>query len=145
MKNLVQQTQLEAYNSLSDLGAKQSAVYQTIKKLQEASDHDIADEMNVPINTVTPRRNELFRMGVIREARRDISKQTKKRVIFWAISNPNIQVAMYTKKKKGRYIHSVCGGQMKIDVSMHKTYPSNDMVIKKLLICECGQEETFHE
>jgi len=53
-------TSLQAWDSIKDdLGHKQKAVYNTLKRIQPATDVMIADALHWPINTVTPRRGEL--------------------------------------------------------------------------------------
>lgn len=65
-------TSIDAYNSLSDLNAKQFSVYGAIKLLTEkgkrCSDQDIAKFLDWTINRVTPRRGELEGQGLIESA-----------------------------------------------------------------------------
>lgn len=140
MKNLVQQTQLESYHGLRDVGAKQEIVYRAISTLGRASDYDVANYLNLPINRITPRRNELFRMGLVKEATRDISPHTGKRVIFWTIAEwdlPEKKVTNSIVKKKKGYFHVECGGRMKIEI--HTTDPIGQTIqVKRLLVCACG-------
>lgn len=63
---MIQQTSKEAYQKIAPkLGQKQNSVFEVIRKLGECTDYEIAVFMNVPINTVTPRRGELEKMSLI--------------------------------------------------------------------------------
>ncbi len=81
----LQQTSLDAYADLlkQGLGAKQQAVFRAIKELGQASNLDIAHQLRWSINRVTPRTNELVKMGKVTMAKKDISKYTGKKVIYW--------------------------------------------------------------
>lgn len=83
---MVQQTSLLAFQELENVGQKQRQVYEVIDRLGEASNLDIAYELKWPINRITPRTNELVKMGMVRESKKDISKWTGKRVIYWAVN-----------------------------------------------------------
>lgn len=83
MKTNVQETSIEAYHDLKNLNGKQKEVYNAIKKLGEACNLDVAYELRIPINRITPRTNELVRLGFVEESRRDITPRTGRRVIFW--------------------------------------------------------------
>jgi len=81
---MIQETSKLAYKEiLKDLGERQTQVYQTLKKLGSASNTMISRELNLPINSVTPRIYELRKhrfVGVDRKAECPI---TNKLVIFW--------------------------------------------------------------
>ena len=74
---------LAYYSVLESLGERQMEVLKAIDKIAPCSDLDISEYLGKPINTITPRRNELVYMGMVKESYTDISKQTGRRVIFW--------------------------------------------------------------
>ena len=82
--NPVKATSLLAYAEiLENLGERQLEVLKAIDKIEPCSDLDLVDYLKKPINTITPRRNELVKMGLVVEAKVDISKQTHRSVTFW--------------------------------------------------------------
>ncbi|WP_083266913.1 winged helix-turn-helix domain-containing protein [Mycolicibacterium porcinum] len=46
---------------------------------------EVAEALNWPINSVTPRMNELVEMGKVEEKYRGIYAKTNRRVIFWGV------------------------------------------------------------
>jgi predicted ArsR family transcriptional regulator len=65
---MVQKTSLEAWRSLQfDLGDRQARVYQAILRLGAATNKQISDYLEIPINCVTPRVFELRQIGVVEE------------------------------------------------------------------------------
>ncbi len=87
MQRLVQDTSLEAYHDIENLSEKRRKVFEAIKILGEACNLDIAYYLKWPINRVTPRTNELVKMQWVREAKRDITPKTGKRVIYWKVND----------------------------------------------------------
>lgn len=86
MRALVKETSLDAYRQLEGLSAKLKRVFEAIKELGEACNLDIAYKLQWSINRVTPRTNELVKMKIVTEAKRDITPRTGKKVIFWKVS-----------------------------------------------------------
>ncbi len=82
---MTQQTSIEAYYSLKNLGDRQLMVYTALEVLKEACNLDIAEYLHKPINTVTPRTNELVKSGPVVEAEKKINLITHKKVIYWRI------------------------------------------------------------
>lgn len=150
MKNLMQQTQLDAYHNITNIGNKQNEVYQVIRKLGHASDFDVAKHLQLPINRITGRRNELVRMGWVREESRGVSPQTGKRVIFWeAIENEEPQekeekISGHIKKTKKGYIHIECSNRMKIRI-IDALQLTGLIKISQVLVCECGYENELKQ
>ena len=62
---MIANTSREAYKSLKDLGDKQRVVYEAIKVLGRATDLEIANYLGKPINTITNRRGELLKYGMV--------------------------------------------------------------------------------
>lgn len=85
----VASTSIEAYKKVK-LGHKQLIVYRALKKLGRATDLELSDYMDEPINEVTPRRNELVHYGYIREDGRKVNK-TGNSAKTWVTVNPNFE------------------------------------------------------
>ena len=66
---MIQQTSLDCYIEVQEdktaLAQSQQTVYDLIKRYDNLTDSEIASILNWGINRVTPRRNELVKMGVI--------------------------------------------------------------------------------
>ncbi len=64
----IQQTSLEAYNKIKpELGKKQQELLNLFKEKVILYDKEASKLLNLPINCVTARRNELEKMGLIRK------------------------------------------------------------------------------
>lgn len=131
----MQGTSLEAYHTLNNVGQKQAMVFDAIKTLGKASDLDIANFLDMPINRITPRRNELVEMNLIKEAKRDIHAFTGKRVIFWEVKEEAKKITQEVQKKKGHYFHIKCGSKMKIKID---TEPVGENSMRTLKFLYCG-------
>lgn len=80
------QTSLPAYQEAKKkLGDKQLAVYKIINASTRCNDRMIAEALNWPINTVTPRRNELVINGYIESAGVFKDGVTGRKVNYWKI------------------------------------------------------------
>lgn len=63
---MIDNTSLEAFNKIKkDLPECRLQVYKTLKKMEYATNSMIAGDLNWTINRVTPRTNELKKMGLI--------------------------------------------------------------------------------
>jgi predicted ArsR family transcriptional regulator len=80
----VQDTSVEAYHDLDDLGERQAQVFGVIRDSGPISNLQIGEELGLPVNQITGRTNELVKLGRVREAHKDVSPITGRRVIFWA-------------------------------------------------------------
>ena len=86
MKTQMRDTSILAwYQILENLGERQVKVYKAIKDLKFCSNTMISQHLNLPINCITGRVNELRKYNVVRMYKKDICPITKKRVIFWSI------------------------------------------------------------
>ena len=68
------QTSLDAYNSLSceSVNDSQALILAIIRSNRNLTNTEIADKLGLPINRVTPRTNELVKLGLVVESfRRD--------------------------------------------------------------------------
>ena len=87
----VQETSKEAYESiLKELPGRQAEVYGALMDIKVGSNFDIAQYLDLPINQVTPRVNELRKKKVVEEYDRDIQPETGRRVILWTLSKPDV-------------------------------------------------------
>jgi hypothetical protein len=83
------QTSLPAYESIKpNLGHKQLKVLEAIVNITEGirrgcNDREIAKYMNLPINTITPRRNELVALGRIYECGKFRDDVTGRKTCYW--------------------------------------------------------------
>ncbi len=85
MRNAVRNTSVQAYHSISDLSKRQMNVFYAIDELKKACNMDIAEHLELPINSITPRTNELVQADMVEESHRDVNPKTGKRVIYWRI------------------------------------------------------------
>lgn len=56
-----------------------------LKILKVACNMDISEALGLPINRITPRMNELVKLGIVVESHRAINPKTDKRVIYWKV------------------------------------------------------------
>lgn len=142
MKTRIRQTSLDAYHTIGDIGKKQEEVYKVIKLLGHASDFDIANYLQVPINRITGRRNELVKLGWIKEAEKAISPHTGRRVIYWQVGekyDKAEEIGGHVKKSRKGYIHVECGGRMKIKI-VDTLQLTGLIKVTQILVCQCGYE-----
>lgn len=82
---MIQQTSFQALLDLKDsdtIGWKQHQVLTILKEFGPACNVQIAMALGWEINRVTPRTNELVKLGKVVEWKKDIGP-TGRRVIFW--------------------------------------------------------------
>ncbi len=86
---MVQNTSVQAYwNIEEDLGERQALVYNTIKNSPRSlTNTEIAKILNIPINTVTPRTNELVMQKLVEEKEKRKCDVTGRLAITWGIGN----------------------------------------------------------
>lgn len=83
----VADTSIEAYAKVK-LGPNQTIVHQALGELGKATDLEIADYLDKPINEVTPRRSELVEYGYIKEDGRKMNR-TGNSAKAWVLSDPS--------------------------------------------------------
>lgn len=83
----VRDTSIEAYNELAPiLGDKQLLVLKTIAKAKRpVNNHEIASHLVLPINTITPRTNELLSMDKVELAFKATYPVTGRKVCYWRV------------------------------------------------------------
>jgi len=80
---MIRQTSLEAFWALDDINTRQQEVLGVIRSKGPISNLEIAEELQKPINSITPRTNELVAKGLVEEAYRAPSIVTGRKVIHW--------------------------------------------------------------
>ncbi len=82
----VRQTSRDAYHGIHDtLGHRQRAVYQALFENGPMTNNELAHALDWPINTITPRVNELAKLALVRESGRRACKITGFKAIAWEI------------------------------------------------------------
>jgi len=88
---MIQSTSQEAYDKIvGTLGQRQYQVFNALKTIEPACNRVIALHLDLPINEVTPRINELRYKGVVEQAYK-ANDITGRKVIYWQISHPEIK------------------------------------------------------
>ena len=82
----VRNTSRQAFHSLNNLGKKQQLVYDVLLKSRSLCNIEIANRLNMPINSITPRVNELVAMGYVEESHRAVNPITNRRSIYWRVN-----------------------------------------------------------
>ena len=83
----VRNTSRKAFHSLDDLGKRQRDVLNTIWKFPYGiCNLDISIYIEIPINQITPRTNELVNMGLVEESHRARNVITGRQAIYWKLS-----------------------------------------------------------
>lgn len=84
---MIRQTSLDAYHELrgtGKLGDRQKEVFEAFLKYGACTDRELAALMHqADPNQVRPRRNELMKLGLVREVERRQCSITKRRAIVW--------------------------------------------------------------
>ena len=81
-------TSLEAYCSIKyELSKRQQRVFGIIRKINPCTDLQISDYSGMPINTVTPRRGELEKKGLIKSYKK-VMQRTGRRAWNWILNKP---------------------------------------------------------
>jgi predicted transcriptional regulator len=74
------------YEIISTLSDRRKRVYEALLEIQPACNLDISERLNLPINRITPRMNEMVGMGIVTEDHRGLCARTGKRVIYWKVN-----------------------------------------------------------
>ena len=84
MKTKMKPTSLLAYSQiLETLGERQGLVFKTLRRLKFASNLQLSKELRLPINSITPRINELRKWGIVRQYKKDLCPETGRLVCYW--------------------------------------------------------------
>tara|TARA_R100001530_G_C4302453_1_gene150854 strand:- start:43 stop:297 length:255 start_codon:yes stop_codon:yes gene_type:complete len=77
---MIKQHSLEAWIDIcTELGRRQKEVLEGVKRLKLCTRLDLSDHLNKPINSITPRVNELMRKNLLVESGSKINPSTNKR------------------------------------------------------------------
>ena len=81
----VRDTSMAAYKEVApQLGEKQQLILNTIRRAKRpVNNQEIADFLRKPINTVTPRTNELVSLEVVELAFKETYPKTGRKVCYW--------------------------------------------------------------
>jgi predicted transcriptional regulator len=80
----MKETSLLAYAEvLENLNERQIQVLKAIDKIEPCNNLMISKYLNLPINSITPRTNELFKKRLIKENKKDKCPITKRTTIFY--------------------------------------------------------------
>jgi hypothetical protein len=83
---MIQQTSLDSFKETKkNLYNLQKAVYESIFLLENPNNMDISIFLNKPINSITPRVNELYKKGLIRVSGQKIDSRTKRNTNYYNI------------------------------------------------------------
>lgn len=81
------ETSIEAYKEiLETLGERQSEVLKAIRYLEYCTNTMISKHLNLPINSITPRTNELRKKGLVIYSHTSRCPITKRRAMYWKIN-----------------------------------------------------------
>ena len=79
-------TAIQSYRNIVDsLPDRRKRVYEALLEIQPACNFDVSEYLNLPINRITPRMNELVGLGIVTEDHRGLCGRTGKRVIYWKV------------------------------------------------------------
>lgn len=100
MKIKQRNTAVETYHDIIDtLPDKRMVVYKALLEIQPACNLDIAYQLKMPINRITPRMNELVKLDIVCEDHRGLCARTNRRVIYWKVKS-------YEKPEQGNFLPS---------------------------------------
>ncbi len=79
-------TSIRAYGEvLETLGERQAQVYAVIRKLKSCNNQMICNFLGLPINSITPRVNELRKLHIVMMDKKDMCPYTKMLTCFWRV------------------------------------------------------------
>jgi hypothetical protein len=97
---MIQDTSLHAYALASQhLGKTQKAVLDALRFFPDATNAEIADYMDWPVNRITPRVGELRKQGLVFDAGRRACKVTGSTAHAWKAKYPVLPAAREEKPK----------------------------------------------
>ena len=102
MKTQVAQTSIMAFEKiLPKIADRQTLILETLNLIGEATDAMISasNRERLPINCITPRRNELVKKGLIQGAFKGICKVTKGYATFWMVTEKGKDVLAFKSKE----------------------------------------------
>jgi len=95
---MIQDTSLHAYAlATRQLGAKQKIVLDTIRFFPDATNAELGQRLGWPVNRITPRTNELRKIGLVLDAGRRRCKVTGSMAHCWRAKHPVLPPAFEEK------------------------------------------------
>jgi predicted HTH transcriptional regulator len=79
----MRQTSIDAYRKLTHKTTKREVVYSAIKK-NPVTNKQLAKKLKKPINEITPRVNELVKMGLVSSIGTIKDPETNRRATLWS-------------------------------------------------------------
>jgi len=91
----MQETSLEAYHAITEeeFSNKHRAVLFAFKMSGPMTNRELSSALGWPINTVTPRVNELVKLGILQSNGTKFDVQTQRRALVWGIADKSNQMA----------------------------------------------------
>lgn len=85
-KHKTMPTSILAYTEvLENLGERQTQVYCVIRELKSCNNQMIANFLHLPINSITPRVNELRKQHVVMMDKKDLCPHTLRMTCYWRV------------------------------------------------------------
>lgn len=104
---MIQQTSIQAFiEILPKIGDRQDQVLEHLGWVGESTDRMIAASLKLPINCITPRRNELVKMRLLRRSKVAFCESTKmqegkaRRAIYWELTELGEKVLAFKKRQR---------------------------------------------
>lgn len=85
---MIQETTLDSYRKLKQEGkiqTRERQLFLLLKGYGNKTDRQMAIFLNLPINSITPRRNELVKKGLVEEKGKRFDLVTNRTVILWGV------------------------------------------------------------
>jgi hypothetical protein len=82
----IQQTSIDAYHSVRKLTSSRQIVYSAIEILGAPTNNEISNWSHIPINQVTPRTNELVKLGFVKEHKKRQCTISGRTAIAWMLT-----------------------------------------------------------
>lgn len=89
-----QQTSILSFDSITNLGERQQNVLNSLQVYGSATNLELSRRLGLPINSITPRVNELREMGLVSMDGTTV-EVTGRKAIVWAINNNDPQLKMF--------------------------------------------------
>lgn len=101
----VRETSRASYTKLKkDLTKLQQEYLAALKKIEPASNREVAAFMDIPINSITPRRIECERWGFVANHGTKFDTTTGKKVLTWVTTDPFSQRSVDRAAGKERHV-----------------------------------------
>lgn len=83
---VIKQTSLDSWDVLQKtLGSRQYAVLEALQALGSANNREIAEYLELPINQITPRTNELVKENLVVQDKIIVDSETHRKTIYWRL------------------------------------------------------------